>query len=228
MKANATKTAVGRAELTRDAIVDRAVAIADAEGLDAVSIRRLAQEFGVTPMALYWHVQNKDELLAAMGDRIFANLDLPTDRDRPWDERLRELMVVMLAGLRRHPTLVPLAFQRVLVCADGLELTETALQILRDGDFSARDAANIAAHSLRTVIGLIADEPGTEDGRRDPEHEAHLAAKRAHLAALPAQVYPRLMESADDLLDCDDQSAYDDYGIELFVAGVQALAAGVR
>src|ERR1700761_8892487 len=103
-------------DLSRASIVDRAVAIADVEGLEAVSIRRLAQELGVTPMALYWHVQNKDELLAAMGDRIFADLDLPAGREDPWDDRLSQLMVVLLAGLRRHPTLLPLAFQQVLVC----------------------------------------------------------------------------------------------------------------
>ncbi len=69
MRAQTTK----KDELSREAIVDRAIAIADVEGLEAVSIRRLGQQFGVTPMALYWHVQNKDELLAAMGDRIFAD-----------------------------------------------------------------------------------------------------------------------------------------------------------
>jgi TetR/AcrR family tetracycline transcriptional repressor len=217
-----------RDELSRDAIVDRAVAIADAEGLDAVSIRRLGQEFGVTPMALYWHVQNKDELLEAMGDRIFAGLDVPRDPSSPWEQRLRELMDGLLAGLRRHPALLPLAFPRVVASPDGLELTEIALQILRDGGFSAREAANIAAHALRTAIGLIADEPGTESGRPDPEHEQTLARKRAVVAGLPAELYPRLLESAEDLFDCEDQDAYDELGVELFVAGVLALAARVN
>ena len=211
-------------ELGREAIIDKAVAIADAEGLDAVSIRRLGQEFGVTPMALYWHVQNKDELLAAMGDRIFAGIDLPTDRSQPWDERLRRLMVVLLAGLRRHPALLPLAFQRVTAAPDGLELTETALQILRDGGFSAREAAGIAVHALRSTIGLIAGEPGTEEGRPDPDHLANQALKRARLQLLPPGLYPRLLESADDLLDCKDREEYDELGIDLFISGVTALA----
>jgi len=215
--------------LSRAVIVDRAVAIADVDGLDAVSIRRLGQEFGVTPMALYWHVQNKDELLAAMGDRIFADLAIPADATRPWDERLNDLMRAMLQGLRRHPALLPLAFQRVIACPDGLELTEAALTILHDGGFSTRQAANIAAHALRTAIGLVADEPGTEGGLADPDHDLHLAQKRANLAALPPQLYPRLLEAADDLLDCADQGAYDELGVDLFIAGVQALApAGVR
>jgi TetR/AcrR family transcriptional regulator, tetracycline repressor protein len=219
------KTTEGRAELTREGIIDRAVAIADVEGLGAVSIRRLGQEFGVTPMALYWHVQNKDELLAAMGDRLFADLALPVDSSRPWDERLRALMVALVEGLRRHPALLSLAFQRVLACADGLTVTEVALTILRDGGFSARDAANVATQALRTATGLVTDEPGTENGLADPDREEHLAQKRARLAGLPAELYPRLMESADDLLACNDQDGYDEFGIDLFVAGVRGLAA---
>jgi AcrR family transcriptional regulator len=214
--------------LSRDGIVDRAVAIADVEGLDAVSIRRLAQEFGVTPMALYWHVQNKDELLAAMGDRIFAGIALPPNPDAPWDVRLRELMIGLVAGLRRHPALLPLAFQRVLICPDGLSLTETALQILYEGGLSTREAANTAAHALRTAIGLISDQPGTEQGRPDPDLEAHRAQKIAYVHALPSAMYPRLLESVDDILDCDDEGQYDALGIDLFVSGVQALAGRAR
>jgi TetR/AcrR family tetracycline transcriptional repressor len=220
VKAQTTK----KDELSRDAIVDRAVAMADLEGLEAVSIRRLGQQFGVTPMALYWHVQNKDELLAAMGDRIFADLALPRDRTQPWDERLRGLMVALVAGLRRHPALLPLAFQRVTAGPDGLELTETALQILRDGGFSSRDAAGIAVHALRTAIGLIAGEPGTDEGRADPAQLEHQAAKRARIELLPPGLYPRLLESADDLFACKDRIEYDELGIDLFISGVLALA----
>jgi AcrR family transcriptional regulator len=173
-------------------------------------------------MALYWHVQNKDELLAAMGDRLYADLDLPHDPSRPWDERLHELMVAVVTGLRRHPALLSLAFARVLACPDGLTLTETGLAILREGGFSARAAANIAAQLLRTALGLVTDEPGTENGR--PELDEHLAQKRALVAALPADLYPRLIESGDDLLGCADQAGYDAFGIDLFIAGVRALA----
>ena len=70
----ATATAA-KSDLSRAAIVERALTVMDTEGPDAVTIRRIAQEFGVTPMALYWHVANKDELLAAMGDALLADVD---------------------------------------------------------------------------------------------------------------------------------------------------------
>ena len=67
-------------ELTRESVIEVALTLADADGLDSVTIRRLAQHFSVTPMALYWHVKNKDELLQAMKLELthdeIAQLDL--------------------------------------------------------------------------------------------------------------------------------------------------------
>ena len=60
-----------RTRLSKEVVVERGLALADAEGLDALTIRRLATELGVTPMALYWHFRNKEELLAALGDQVW-------------------------------------------------------------------------------------------------------------------------------------------------------------
>ena len=63
-------------------MVDRALALADAHGLEALTIRRLAQDLGVTPMALYWHFRSKEELLAALGDRVWTEIDVNLDPAR--------------------------------------------------------------------------------------------------------------------------------------------------
>src|SRR5512135_623562 len=68
-----------RARLSKQAVVQRALALADAEGLDALTIRRLATELGVTPMALYWHFRNKEELLAGLADQVWGELDTDVD-----------------------------------------------------------------------------------------------------------------------------------------------------
>jgi AcrR family transcriptional regulator len=68
-----------RTRLSKDAVVERGLAIADAEGLDALTIRRLANELGVTPMALYWHFRSKEALLTGLADRIWAEIDTDTD-----------------------------------------------------------------------------------------------------------------------------------------------------
>src|SRR5713226_3132955 len=73
-----------RTKLSRSAVVDRALALADSDGVDALTIRRLATELGVTPMALYWHFRSKEELLAGLGDQIWSELDTDVDTAAPW------------------------------------------------------------------------------------------------------------------------------------------------
>src|SRR4051794_6147278 len=89
-----------RSDLSRDAIVERALTLMDAEGADAITIRRIAQEFGVTPMALYWHVANKEELLAAMGDALLAGVR-PPPATGPWHVQLRRVVDVLITELSR-------------------------------------------------------------------------------------------------------------------------------
>src|SRR5579863_7599077 len=85
-----------RTRLTRGAVVDRALALADAAGLEALTIRKLATELGVTPMALYWHFRGKDELLEGLGERLWSEVDLSVDRSAPWQDQLRALFTSLL------------------------------------------------------------------------------------------------------------------------------------
>src|SRR3954453_11416538 len=105
---------MAKIDLSRDAIVERALDIADAETLDAVTIRRLGQEFGVTPMALYWHVKNKDELLDAMGDALCDDLHYGPGTKASWGEQLEAVVRGLIGALRRPPGSRELAFRRVM------------------------------------------------------------------------------------------------------------------
>jgi AcrR family transcriptional regulator len=212
--------------LSRDAVVDRALELADAEGLDAVTIRRLGQDFGVTPMALYWHVKNKDELLDAMGDRLFAGLRYDAAPDASWDEQLRAVMHGLAESLRAHPACVDLAFRRVFFAPEGRRVAEHTFALLRRAGFGPRQTADIAAHALQTAVMLVRTEPGAEPGCAPEEVLQRRALKRAALEALPADEYPYIRELADDLLDCDDTGAYYEFGVEVFVAGARSILAG--
>lgn len=219
-KANAKPA--GKPELSRLAIVDRALALADAEGIDAVTTRRLAQEFGVTPMALYWHVKNKDELLAAMGDRFFDGFPAIPD-DVGWAGQLRAVVSSLVEALRRHPGAAHLAGARVLECEAGRDIAERTLAVLRGAGFGVTQAANLAGAAMQIATTLVVGQAGAELGVAESERDTAREAKRSALAGLPPTRYPNLVDSADALCTCDDQDAYFDFGVELFVAGAEQL-----
>jgi TetR/AcrR family transcriptional regulator, tetracycline repressor protein len=214
-----------KADLNRDAIVDRALEIADAEGIAAITVRRIAKEFAVTPMALYWHIPNKDELLGAMGDRFFDGLTLPDGDD--WVDRLRAVTDLLVASLRRHPGSAHLALTRVLVSADGRDLSEATFGMLRAAGFSVQETSDIARTAVQTATMLVTQEAGAEVGVPAEQRDAVIEAKRAAMAALPRDRYPNILECMDCLTATDDDDAYYRFGVDLYVGGVRELHAGV-
>ena len=215
----------GGGELTRDTVIGVALSLADSEGLDNVTIRRLAQHFSVTPMALYWHVKNKEELLEAMGDKVFEELQLPPSFVLPWDQEYRQLLDALLTVLRAHPGAVRLAGERVLRCDAGRELTERALALLRGAGLPVQASSDIARTSLQTMMMLVADQPGVELGAPRENWEQMLAAKAAAIAALPVDRFPNLVECGAALVNCEDESIYYSDGVDLFLAAVKARVA---
>lgn len=211
--------------LSREALVDHALDLADREGLAAVSIRRIAQDFDVTPMALYWHVKNKDELLAAMGERLLDVIELP---DLPPDgglERLRPLLDRLARALARHPGSTQLAQTRILHSATGRRLAEQALAILAEAGFDRQRRADLSRAALQSVIMLVVGAPGAEIDVPEPDRQAMREGKRDMLAALPPDRFPNLVECASAMFECEDPESYLADGIDLYLAGVSALAA---
>ena len=208
--------------LSRDAVVTRALEIADADGLEAVTVRRLAQDFGVTPMALYWHFKNKEEVLDAMADELFAQLSVEGIRG-PWHEQLREVFERLIAVLRAHPGAATLTLRRVMASPNGQLATEHVLRILADAGFSTRDAANLASQGLQMSVTLVANEPGTHPGVSGDDLQHLLTHKRAVIMALPEDRFAHVRAAADALLDCNDPDEFYAFSLDLFVAGAQAI-----
>ena len=224
--ATATKTA-GRSDLSRDAIVERALTVMDTEGPDAVTIRRVAQEFGVTPMALYWHVANKDELLAAMGDALLADVEPPLATG-PWHVQLRGVVDALIRELSPHPAAAELVFPRILACESGLRITDFTLGLLEDAGFDRRQAADLARMGLQTALMLVSQLPGAENHAAAGERERLQAEKRALIAGLPEDRYPRVRAAAVPLTDCADEPAYYTFGVDLYIEGALALMRKVK
>src|ERR687895_843743 len=184
------RDAPNRVTLTPQTVVEGALALADAEGLEAVTIRRLAKELGVTPMALYWHFRSKDELLEAMAASIFEEVDLSVDASARWQDQLRALLGSMLGVLRAHPSTAILLSTRTASSEGSLRATEVVLDVLRRGGFSPAEATQIARHALSAVVNLVSGEPGVV--AREESEEMIDARRRARLflESLPPERYP--------------------------------------
>jgi TetR/AcrR family tetracycline transcriptional repressor len=216
-----------RERLTRETIVDSALALADAEGLEAVTIRRLALDQGVTPMALYWHFRDKDLLLNGVVERLLSEVVLPDvvlDDATPWDLRIRELLGAMLVVLRSHPNVADLVPVRMMLSTPGLDLTERALGVLRGAGFSPEQSAQLAGHGLSSIVLLVMTEPGRQVGTDAEVLEQQLRTKRAALQALSPDRYPNVLASAEGFIACGSASAYFDLGLDLFIEGIRSLA----
>ncbi|MGA2827361.1 MAG: TetR family transcriptional regulator [Streptosporangiaceae bacterium] len=227
MAANPAREDTERPRLSKAAVVGRALALADAGGLDTLTIRRLAQELGVTPMALYWHFRSKDELLMALADQVWSEIDVEVDLAAPWPAQLRGLLESLVRVLRAHPAAAQLVLSHEKQSEAFLHATEVTLEVLRSAGFDAEHASEIARSALWTGLTLVMSEPGfepdVEPGLSADERAEVQRRKQLQFAMLPVARYPRLVECAPEMTDVEPEFHYR-FGIDLFIAGVQAMA----
>jgi AcrR family transcriptional regulator len=216
-----------RTRLSKRAVVDRALKLADTQGLDALTIRKLAQDLGVTPMALYWHFRSKEDLLEGVAERIWSEIEVTVDPSVPWWAQLRGGLESLLRALRAHPSAPTLVLEHEKRNEAALRATEITLGILRGAGFDPRYASEIARSALWTGITLVMSEPGYHPELSAEEHAEKLRRNQIELAMLPAARYPRLVECAAPMSACDDPEFHYQLGVEVFIDGVRAAAGRV-
>jgi TetR/AcrR family transcriptional regulator, tetracycline repressor protein len=221
----ATKTgAAERTKLSRAAVVERALDLADNDGLDALTIRRLATELGVTPMALYWHFRSKEELIAGLADRVWGEIRTDVDDTSAWSDQLRMMLESLIDVLRAHSSASALLLTSEKLGPSHWGATEKTLAILRDAGFDPKQASEIAKSALWTGLTLVMSEPGFDPGLTPAERAEVMRCKQIELASLSPDHYPRLVEAAVPMTSCDNAEFHYRFGVDLFIAGVRALA----
>ncbi|BBB00300.1 putative TetR family transcriptional regulator [Actinacidiphila reveromycinica] len=223
-----TTELIGRREmaahkrLNRDELIATALAVTDADGLDAVTIRRVAQQHDVTPMALYRHFPDKDGLLDAVAESLLASVELPPPDDRPWYAQLEDVLAAVLEALVPHPNAAMLLLTRITGSEPGLDLTERVLMHLDAGGMDVQQSADSACHVLASLITLVIGEPGKASGDSE-EQEAAVRTERARLGALSPRRYPRIVAAAAPLTACVSAELYYRRGVQLIVTGLRGL-----
>jgi AcrR family transcriptional regulator len=222
----------GRPGLTRQAVVERALEIGTAEGLEAVSLRRLAQDLGVTPMALYRHVRDKQDLINAMTETVLEGIDA-TVGIRPemtWTERLRLYLDHYKEQIEARPLALPLS-----IAYSGEEgprsfwkVLEDLLAILLDAGFGRREAiVQIRMVSILVAGYLLLRQQGAPLEATLDDHQVDLLRKRFALVqlSLPRDEFPNLVESAEETAEVwlSDPDRWWPNTVDLITFGLQRM-----
>jgi AcrR family transcriptional regulator len=151
---------VGRLpQISRPAIVEASLAIADERGLAGLTMHAVAQRLGVTPMALYRHVDDKADLLDSVVEALLTELPLPR-AELPWEQRLRGLGQAVRMLARRHPAIFPLLLQRPANTPESRRVRDSVVAALEEAGLDP-EAARRAERLVSTVIlGFAASEAG--------------------------------------------------------------------
>lgn len=221
----AVRAGVARQALNREHVLRTAIAIADAEGLDAVSMRRLAAELGVGPMSLYRHVENKDELVAQMADVVFGEADLPVEGPPGWRAKLELIARRQWRLCRRHLWLPrAVSFTRPLLVPNMMAQTEWVLRAL-DGlglpiGTLVREALTLHALVITAALPL-ADEVEAEQETGVPLDRWWLAQRARADELLAGGQFPLLATIPQGVASDLDQLF--EYGLARHLDGFAAL-----
>jgi AcrR family transcriptional regulator len=209
-----------RAPLNVERALGVALEVADAEGIEAVTMRRLARELGVEAASLYHHVTGKETLLDGLVERVAAEIEPPATGEQ-WRTAISQRAHSTRAGLRRHPWAVSLMASRTAPGPATLQLLEDGIRCFREGGFSVPLAARAVSAVDSYVHGFVLQEVNLPF--RDEKELAAMTG--AIMDEFPASAFPYLFElTVEHVL----QPGYSygnefDSGLEVVLDGIAAL-----
>ncbi len=223
MTAPVTPASGGRARLTRERVLDAALALVDAEGLDALTMRRLGQELDRDPMSLYRYADSRANLLDGVAETVLAQLVIPAD-GTDWEAQLRTTGHEFRSLALAHPHVVPLIVTRPLATPLGLRPLGTLrpLEQILGLLIGAGFAPDQALHGYRAYFGLLHGHVLNELQETLVDPQATDALLRLGLDRLPAEEFPHLRDLAEALLAGYDGAAELDRGLDILLDGLRA------
>jgi AcrR family transcriptional regulator len=210
--------------LSQDLIVDTALRVLRAEWLDAVTMRRVAQELGTGPASLYAHVSNKEELLDLMLDRIAGEIRLPEPDPARWQEQVKEIARESRRVWTSYADISRVSLGNVPTGPNLLAIAERTLALLRLGGvpdgvaalFVDRLALYVDGDAFEGSVFLARIKEGF-----DPE--TYFAQIRDYFAGLPAGRFPNIVSMVDSLTDPGDDERFE-FGLDLLLRGLASYA----
>ena len=211
-----------RVPLTRDRVLSTAVALADQEGIEALSMRKLAQALDVVPMALYRHVANKDELLDALVDVIIGEIDPPLE-EADWKTALRARILSARRALLRHPWASRLMESRKTPTSVVLGYMDSMIGMFRTGGFSL-DLTHHALHAMGSRMFGFTQELFNDSSETDPDMDEAMFGAMADTYPYIFEIYTTISHDDRSVVGagCDDQFEFE-FALDLMLEGLEKL-----
>jgi AcrR family transcriptional regulator len=212
-----------RRALTRDAIVDAALAVLDEGGVDGMNMRAVAQRLETGPASLYAHVRGKDELLALVLDKVVAEIPLPAAGAAPWQEQIKDVIRAMRRVMAAHRDLARGALGNIPTGPNALRLINATLGVLRDAGLPDQVIA-YAADILPLYATATAYEESLYAAKDMPDDGAeYIAELRRYFAALPVARFPHIVALAVPLTTTAEEDGRFEFGLDALVRGIDAM-----
>jgi TetR/AcrR family tetracycline transcriptional repressor len=214
-----------RRVLQRESVVARALKVADQEGIEKVSFRRLAADLGVTPMALYTHVRDKADLLDAMAEAVLSEIRLPAASGLEWSEKLRQSLHAVYAVFDRHPS-TGAVLARPLLSPASMRILEMWLTVLGEAGFDLEESIRLIQALTAMILGgvVLSSAYGHLAGQSDETARQESQDYALFTSRLPADQYPMLVSVLPVFLDWGSGVRQRELTIELVVGGLKAMA----
>jgi AcrR family transcriptional regulator len=208
---------VPRNTLSRDRIVDTALELLDNEGLDALTMPKLARRLGVGTMSLYRHVADKDDLVNSVAERVLDAVAVPDGPPDDWERRVVGYLTALRQAALAHPSLSRILAERGLTVGPVFDQLEEAHAILRAAGFSELGAVRAFYTLFTYVFGFVIWElPRVH--QQPPS--AYAAAWNESLGRLDAASYPTLRDLRSHLITAASSEQFD-YGLRRLVDSLQ-------
>jgi AcrR family transcriptional regulator len=208
-----------RTQLTRERVVAAGIELADRDGIESISMRRLAQELGVEAMSLYTHVRNKEDLLDGMVDAVIG--EIPTSADgADWKTSLRQMALAARGVVLTHPWAPNPIESRTTPGPAMMRYVNTVLGVLREGGFTVAQVHH-ALHILGSRLLGFTQDLFDDSGDLEPETAASLASELA--AALPYVAEMAIAVTHGGALGgCDDDIEFE-FALDFILDGLDRL-----
>jgi AcrR family transcriptional regulator len=201
--------------LTLEAAVRAAVDVIDADGVSALTMRRLAARLGCSPMALYRHVATKQDLIRAIGEHYLADIELPDTDGMPWDEAIIAVVSVLHHAVLERAALVEIVAIQHVDAVAIFRAEEAILRALRSAGLSDRDA-------VRYLSVITSYTVGATQRRAEQRAGSPAAVQRLQrLLQLPEDTFPTVRALAGELVSVDFELSFED-GLRLLLQGISA------